>query len=189
MNLEWLVAHGDPKIIRHPTVVMPPDSKSQPAEPSDAFSWPLTPRWPGPSPSPRFADLLWYKLASYKFVLSKLCLGSSAAWRRRLVCAPACPACRYFLLMLVIFITSQAIIPNHTGEQQTREELLASQHARLMHTACRGFCFEGHEGLCRRTMTGGAGAHLTLQVQLSEARQLDASIPIRGSPSCSLCAS
>ena len=29
--------------------------------------------------SPRFADLLWYKLASYKFVLSKLCLGSSPA--------------------------------------------------------------------------------------------------------------
>jgi len=79
MNLEWLVAHGDPKIIRHPTVVM-------------------------------FADLLWYKLASYKFVLSKL----------------------YFLLMLVIFITSQAIIPNHTGEQQTREELTVMFALRIL---------------------------------------------------------
>ncbi|CAE7747253.1 unnamed protein product [Symbiodinium sp. CCMP2592] len=79
MNLEWLVSHGDPKIIRHPTVVM-------------------------------FADLLWYKLASYKFVLSKL----------------------YFLLMLVIFITSQAIIPNHTGEQQTREELTVMFALRIL---------------------------------------------------------
>ncbi|CAE7537410.1 unnamed protein product [Symbiodinium natans] len=79
MNLEWLVAHGDPKIIRHPTVVM-------------------------------FADLLWYRLASYKFVVSKL----------------------YFLLMLLIFVTSQAILPNHTGEAQSREELVVIFTLRIL---------------------------------------------------------
>ncbi|CAE7466462.1 unnamed protein product [Symbiodinium pilosum] len=78
-NLEWLVAHGDPKIIRHPTVVM-------------------------------FADLLWYKLASYKFVLSKL----------------------YFLVIMVIFVTSQAIIPSHTGAEQTQEELIVMFTFRMM---------------------------------------------------------
>ena len=30
--------------------------------------------------------------------------------------------------MLVIFVTSQAIIPNHTGQQQTREELLGQRY-------------------------------------------------------------
>ena len=36
---------------------------------------------------------------------------------------------RYFLVIMVIFVTSQAIIPSHTGAEQTQEEL----PARLRH--------------------------------------------------------
>ncbi|CAK9034021.1 Pentatricopeptide repeat-containing protein, partial [Durusdinium trenchii] len=63
-NLEWLVEHSDPKMVRHPTVIL-------------------------------FSDVLWHRLASYKFILSKI----------------------YFLLILGVFIVGQAALLNHRLEE------------------------------------------------------------------------
>eukprot|EP00435_Cladocopium_sp_Y103_P065929 s642_g28.t1 len=69
-NLEWLVEHSDPKIIRHNTVIL-------------------------------FSDVLWHRVASYKFILSKI----------------------YFLLILGVFITGQSALVNHKlGQSQTLAE-------------------------------------------------------------------
>eukprot|EP00435_Cladocopium_sp_Y103_P065432 s597_g27.t1 len=68
-NLECLVTHGDPNIIRHPTVVL-------------------------------FADILWHKVASFKFVVSKL----------------------FSVFILIVFIFGQAVLLRHTSEQTPEEE-------------------------------------------------------------------
>lgn len=68
-NLEWLVSHGDPNIIRHPTVVL-------------------------------FADILWHRVASFKFVVSKL----------------------FSVFILAVFIVGQAALLRHTRPQTAIEE-------------------------------------------------------------------
>lgn len=68
-NLEWLVSHGDPNIIRHPTVIL-------------------------------FADLLWHRVASFKFVVSKL----------------------FSVFILMVFIFGQAALLRHERPQTDIEE-------------------------------------------------------------------
>lgn len=78
-NLEWLVEHSDPKIIRHSTVIL-------------------------------FSDVLWHRVASYKFILSKI----------------------YFLLILGVFITGQSALLNHKlGKSQTLGEDIAMFSCRV----------------------------------------------------------
>ena len=68
-NLDCLVTHGDPNIIRHPTVVL-------------------------------FADILWHRVASFKFVVSKL----------------------FSVFILIVFIFGQAVLLRHNSEQSPEEE-------------------------------------------------------------------
>lgn len=80
-NLEWLVSHGDPNIIRHPTVVL-------------------------------FADILWHRVASFKFVVSKL----------------------FSVFILAVFIVGQAALLRHTRPQTD-----SGQQSPVDVVCCRGW--------------------------------------------------
>lgn len=85
-NLEWLVSHGDPNIIRHPTVVL-------------------------------FADILWHRVASFKFVVSKL----------------------FSVFILAVFIVGQAALLRHTRPQtDSLANVELSSDQLIMVLCCRG---------------------------------------------------
>ncbi|CAK9048506.1 unnamed protein product, partial [Durusdinium trenchii] len=105
-NLEWLVQHGDPNVIRHPTVIL-------------------------------FADILWHRVASMKFVASKL----------------------FSVLILIVFVIGQTVLLRHSSQQTPEEEYVmfacrivnyVGSLTKLTISQLRKFFADARNGDCRR---------------------------------------